>query len=360
MIGMHIAGSNETFSANRDRATTIRSFARGHYFRKGSLRMLRLPFLFLLLLTLPALGAHSADIGTQPDSTAAVYRIQGLGGGLVTDGSAVLIAPGRLLTACHVTRRAKSIRVGREVLQWPAYPAYTDTEHDLCILAVPALSAAKPAAIRPTENLQLGDAVVAAGYPRGAKLGVSQGQIKGLHEHNGARVLQVSAPFDYGQSGGALFDTAGRLIGIIGFKVIAGGNFHFVLPLAWAGDQIPGQAASGFAGPSEDPAFWQRADKALPKFLFAASLEADRNWNALEGVAQDWVAADQANPAAWHCLGRALVKLKRGPAAAEAFARAAELRYPEPAPEPSYNTIRVAYFSEHDPASDASIRWTRQ
>ncbi len=322
--------------------------------------MLRLPFLFLLLLTLPALGAHTAENGTQPDSTAAVYRIQGLGGGLVTDGSAVLIAPGRLLTACHVTRRAKSIRVGREVLQWPAYPAYTDTEHDLCILDVPALSAAKPATIRPTENLQLGDAVVAAGYPRGAKLSVSSGQIKGLHEHNGARVLQVSAPFDYGQSGGALFDTAGRLIGIIGFKVVAGGNFHFVLPVAWAGEQIPGQAASKSAGSSDGPAFWQRADKELPKFLFAASLEADRNWNALEGVAQDWVAADQANPAAWHCLGRALVKLKRGPAAAEAFARAAELQYPEPAPEPSYNTIRVAYFSEPDPTSVASIRRTRQ
>lgn len=322
--------------------------------------MLRLPFLFLLLLTFTTLGAHATDNDPQPESTAAVYRIQGLGGGVVTDGSAVLIAPGRLLTACHVTRRAKSIRVGREVLQWPAYPAYTDTEHDLCILDVPALSAAKPAAIRPTENLQLGDEVIAAGYPRGAKLDVSQGQIKGLHAHDGARVLQVSAPFDYGQSGGALFDTAGRLIGIIGFKVVAGGNFHFVLPLAWAGDQIPDQAASESARSSDGPAFWQRADRELPMFLFAASLEADRNWKALEGVAQDWVAADKTNPAAWHCLGRALARLKRGPAAAQAFARAAELQYPQPVAESAYRAIRVAEASELRSDSDALIRWARQ
>ncbi len=322
--------------------------------------MLRLRLMFLLLLVFPTPGALAADNDTQADLTAAVYRIQSAGAGHVTDGSAVLIAPGRLLTACHVIHRAKSIRVGRESLQWPAYPAFTDIEHDLCILSVPALSSAKPAAIHLTENLQLDDAVVAVGYPRGAKLSVSPGQIKGLHAHDGARVLQVSAPFGYGQSGGALFDEAGRLIGIIGFKAVAGGNFHFVLPLAWAGDQIPGQTASGFAGATDGPAFWQRAGTDLPMFVFAASLEANRDWKALVRFAQDWIAADETNPAAWHCLGRALVQLKRGPAAAEAFARAAELQYPEPAAEPSHGAIRVAEAWEPPSDSDASIRWARR
>ena len=321
--------------------------------------MLRLPIL-LLLLTYTTVGAHAADNDKRADPTDAVYRIQGLGDGLVTDGSAVLIAPGRLLTACHVTRHAKSIRVGQEVLQWPAYPAFSDTEHDLCILYVPALSAAKPVAIRLTDNLQLDDAVVAAGYPRGAKLDISQGRIKGLHVHDGAQVLQVSAPFDYGQSGGALFDIAGRLIGIIGFKLVAGGDFHFVRPLAWVGDQIAGQAASNAATSSDGPAFWQLTEMELPLFLFAASLEADRNWKALEGVAQDWVTADASNPAAWHCLGRTLTRLKRGPAAAQAFARAAELQHPEPVAETVYRTIRVANASRLRPESDAPNRWSRQ
>jgi hypothetical protein len=66
--------------------------------------MLRLPFSLLLLLVFPALTVHAADHGTQPDPAAAVYKIRAVGGGHVADGSAALIAPGRLLTACHVAR----------------------------------------------------------------------------------------------------------------------------------------------------------------------------------------------------------------------------------------------------------------
>lgn len=288
--------------------------------------MLRLPCSLLFLLTFPALGAHATENETQADPVEAVYKIQGLGGGHVTDGSGVLIAPGRLLTACHVTRRAKSIRVGREDLQWPAYPTTTDIEHDLCVLAVPGLSAATPAAIGPTEKLHLGDPVIAAGYPRGGRLSMSHGQIKGLHDHDGASVIQVSASFEHGQSGGGLFDAGGRLIGIIGFKAVAGGNFQYALPLAWIGDAIPGQTSVTTDDKRvHEQAFWDRSHAAKPLFLRAASLEANRDWKALHGVAQEWVTADEYNPASWLCLGRVLTKLKRTQAAALAFGQAAAL-----------------------------------
>ena len=312
--------------------------------------MLRLPFLILILLTFHALGAHAADHGTQADPAAAVYKIRVIGGGHVTDGSAVLIAPGRLLTACHVTRRAESIRVGREDLKWLAHAAMTDIEHDLCVLAVPGLSAATPAVIGPIENLRLGDRVIAAGYPRGGKLAVSHGEIKGLHALDGTSVLQVSATFDHGQSGGGLFDAAGRLIGIIGFKAVAGGNFHYALPLAWAGDAIPGQksAITTHTGVHEK-AFWERPNAQKPLFLRAASLEANRDWKALHGVAQEWVTADEHNPASWLCLGRILTRLKRDEAAAQAFGQAAAL-LPSLAgksdlPSPPVKVAKVAFQS---------------
>jgi serine protease Do len=287
--------------------------------------MLRLLFSLLLLFTFPVLGLHAADQGTQPDPAAAVYKIRGIGGGHVADGSAVLIAPGRLLTACHVTRRAESIRVGREDLKWLAYPVMADIEHDLCVLAVPELSAAIPAAIGPTEKLRLRDPVIAVGYPRGGKLDLSHGTIKGLHAHDGANVIQISAPFDHGESGGGLFDAGGRLIGIIGFKAVAGGNFHYALPLAWAGDAIPGQDASTAVHNLHKQAFWERPNAQKPLFLLAASLEANRDWKALYGVAQEWVTADENNPASWLCLGRALTRLKHDRAAADALGQAAAL-----------------------------------
>ena len=288
--------------------------------------MVRFTFSLLLLVTLPALAGHPADDMKHTDPAAAVYRIQVVGGGQVADGSAVLIAPGRLLTACHVTRRAGSIKVGRDELKWTAYPVATDIEHDLCVLAVPELSAAAPAAIGPTDSLRLSDRVTTAGYRRGGRLDISHGEIKGLHAQDGAFVLQVSAPFDHGESGGGLFDTAGRLIGFIGFKAVAGGDFHYALPLAWAGDEIPGQAsAAPYNTPIHKLAFWERSDREKPLFLLAASLEANRDWKALQGVAQEWVIADANNPASWFCLGRVLTKLKRPQAAALAFGQAATL-----------------------------------
>ena len=63
----------------------------------------------------------------------------------------------------------------------------------------------------------------------------------------------------------------------------------------------------------------------MPLFLRAASLEANRDWKALHGVAQEWVAADDNNPASWLCLGRILTRLEHDQAAAHAFAHAAAL-----------------------------------
>jgi len=311
--------------------------------------MLRLPFLLFLLLTFPALGVHAADNGTQPDPGAAVFRIRGMGGGYVSDGSAVLIARGRLLTACHVIRRAESIRVGREDLKWLAHPAMMDIEHDLCVLAVPELSDATPAEIGPTAQLLVSDPVIAAGYPRGGKLAITYGEIKGLHAYDGASVLQVSTAFDHGQSGGGIFDAAGRLIGIIGFKAVAGGNFHYALPLAWAGDEIPGQVAATPVHHLDEQAFWQRPGAEMPLFLRAASLEADRNWEALQGVAQQWVIADENNPASWLCLGRILTRFKHDLAAGLAFEHAAALLPPPAAesdqPSPPAKVAEVAFRS---------------
>jgi serine protease Do len=278
----------------------------------------------LLLVIFYASAAHAEQAGSI-DPAASVYKVRVKRNSHVADGSAVLVAPGRLLTACHVIRSAQSIRVGREEMQWQAYPATGDIKHDLCILDVPELAAAVPAAIGETERLGLGDAVIAVGYPRGGKRDTTYGQVKGLHALDGADVLQVSTQFDRGTSGGGLFDGSGRLIGIIGFKAMAGGNFNFALPLAWAGDAVPGQRAITADQPQAEQAFWERPNAERPLFLRAASLEANRQWEGLKSVAEEWVATDELNPASWLCLSRTLKKLNYDQAATLAFAHAESL-----------------------------------
>src|SRR5206468_12182712 len=81
-------------------------------------------------------------------------------------GSAVVIAPGTLVTNCHVLRKAHSVSVGHENVSYGATLDAPDPERDLCILKVrnfkaPAVQIGDPAA------LKTGARVYAVGSPRG-------------------------------------------------------------------------------------------------------------------------------------------------------------------------------------------------
>jgi hypothetical protein len=259
-----------------------------------------------------------------PDLATAVYRIQAVDTrGRVSNGSAVLIAPGRLVTTCHVTRTAHSIQISQRDGTWSARPSFVDIGHDLCVLSAPDLAAPAPALIGTPGDLTIGDEVVAVGYRYGCTLAITTGKVKALDWYDGAPVLQVSASFDYGQSGGALFDASGRLVGITAFKAVAGGDFHFALPLGWLPPSaMLGDTVAGGGQDTGEKAFWQRMRDKQPLFLRAASLEAAGKWDALSEVAQEWVRADHANPASWLALGRAFSRLKRQRDADEAYRRA--------------------------------------
>ncbi|HWH46840.1 MAG TPA: serine protease [Burkholderiales bacterium] len=260
------------------------------------------------------------------ESSAAVFKLSARNQtGRVKFGSAVLVAPGRLLTTCHVARDAESIQVHRGATTLTAIPAFMDIEHDLCVLSAPELMEQTPVEVATAGELRVGDEVFAVGYPKGGRLAISKGKLKALHRHGAVRVLQVSAPFGYGQSGGALFDITGRLVGITAFKTLSGGDFHFALAFDdFIDDGIDRQAAVP-ASPGHKMAFWERGPHAQPLFLRAASLEADGEWKALLEVAQQWTASDSTNSASWLALWRALSSLKRDRDADLALLRAEAL-----------------------------------
>src|SRR2546429_5888717 len=51
----------------------------------------------------------------------------------------------------------------------------------------------------------------------------------GLYAYDGAHVIRTTAPFDFGSSGGALFDAAGRLVGLLAFKA-RDENLRYAVP----------------------------------------------------------------------------------------------------------------------------------
>ena len=283
--------------------------------------------LLVVLFGLAAASIEASELASSPgDLGAAVFKLRVLEGmGKLKNGSAVLIAPGKLLTTCHVTRDAEIIYVQRGDARFTAKPAFVNIEHDLCVLSVPDLMESVPAELAMPGDLKIGDEVLAVGYSRGGKLALSKGRLKALHRYGTVRVLQVSAPFDHGQSGGALFDITGRLVGITAFKTLSGGDFHFALAFDGIYDELLTAQATVGDSTGHKTAFWERARHAQPLFLRAASLEADRDWKALLNVAQEWTVSDNANSASWLALWRALSSLKRDRDADLALLRAEAL-----------------------------------
>ena len=141
-------------------------------------------------------------------------------------GSAVVIAPdGYLLTAAHVVERAgggvASFQDGREV---EVEIIGSDPLSDLALLRAQGgeLVAAE---LGDAEGLRVGQLVVAIGNPHGFASSVTAGVVSGLGRslpvggRRGPRrvvenVIQTDAALNPGNSGGALADAEGRVVGI--------------------------------------------------------------------------------------------------------------------------------------------------
>jgi len=135
-------------------------------------------------------------------------------------GSGVVVtAEGHILTNNHVIAGADAIQVmlndGRSA---SAVVIGTDSPTDLAVLKV-QLSDLQPIELGDSDRAQVGDVVLAIGNPLGFNHSVSQGIISalgryGLQLNTYEDYIQTDASIHEGNSGGALIDTNGRLLGI--------------------------------------------------------------------------------------------------------------------------------------------------
>ncbi len=136
-------------------------------------------------------------------------------------GSGVIVSSkGYLLTNNHVVEGMEEIEVlladGKTRLK--AKLVGTDPDTDLAVLKVerenlPAMTFAAPGAVR------VGDVVLAIGNPFGVGQTVTMGIVsglgrRGLNLNTYENFIQTDASINVGNSGGALIDAAGNLIGI--------------------------------------------------------------------------------------------------------------------------------------------------
>lgn len=135
-------------------------------------------------------------------------------------GSGVIIDPkGVVLTNNHVVEGADKVLIeladGR---QFEATDIRTDPRSDLAVLRVKAKEPLPAAVLGDSDNLEIGDWVLAIGNPFELSGTVSAGIISGkgrsLAKGGRAKFLQTDAAINPGNSGGPLVDLKGQVIGI--------------------------------------------------------------------------------------------------------------------------------------------------
>ena len=135
-------------------------------------------------------------------------------------GSGVIISPrGYVLTNHHVVEAADEIEVGlANGKKLRARLVGSDPESDLAVLQIQA-EGLPVITFGDDQGLRLGDIVLAIGNPLGVGQTVTMGIVSGLHRtglgiNTFENFIQTDAAINQGNSGGALIDTAGNLVGI--------------------------------------------------------------------------------------------------------------------------------------------------
>jgi len=202
-------------------------------------RRVRVPEQFPFM-EMPLLG----EVQPQPQD-----RIEhGLGSGVIVS------ADGYILTNDHVIDGAEDIRVElTDNRTLPAKVVGSDAPSDLAVLKIDA-SHLPVLPLGNSDQVRVGDVVLAIGNPLGVGQTVTMGIISakgrqtGISDGSFEDFLQTDAPINQGNSGGALVNTSGELIGI-NSQIISpsGGNIGigFAVPANMAKSVIDQLTKSG-------------------------------------------------------------------------------------------------------------------
>jgi serine protease Do len=279
--------------------------------------MLRRALLLSLLFSGPAPASNTLlrDSALRIRLASVVVKVEVVSAtGRLGLGSGVVVADGKIVTNCHVTRNATSIRVVRGDERYDVAQALSDTARDLCLLHVPKLRL--PAApLAADEALQPGQPLVAVGYTAGVGPSFSGGDALALHTHDGGRVIQSSNSFNSGASGGGLFNAQGQLVGVLTFRLrgaLAQAAHYYSAPVAWVNQLLQSpperyRAVAALAG----QAYWELPRDEQAHFLQATAAHAAQDWPSLLALCEAWTREEPLNPQAWGLLGTAYLRLGR-------------------------------------------------
>lgn len=232
-------------------------------------------------------------------------------------GSGVAIGKDLIVTNHHVVEPATHLQVIQGERKWRPTAIFMDPERDLVQLQV--IEHGLPVAeVGKGKDLRVGQRVYSIGHPMGQDITLGEGLISSLHDVEGGRIVQTSAPISRGSSGGGLFDLNGRLIAITTFTLKDSQNLNFALPAEWA-QVIPERMKKTGNSPVHLPAI------AIDMLVACEKLRAEGRWEELKAKALDWLALNKRSAAAYAFHAEALTSLGQFEQARLSYRAALEL-----------------------------------
>jgi len=169
---------------------------------------------------MPAIVAIRADT---PEGIAA-------GTGFLVDSTGVVV------TNLHViegaTRVAIKLHSGEQYTQIRV--ASFDQDRDLAILRLPGFDL-PTVSLGNSDAVKVGATVYAIGNPLGLEESVTKGIVSSIRvAKSGTKIIQTDSAVSPGNSGGPLINEQGHVVGVVTFKISAGENLNFAVPINYA------------------------------------------------------------------------------------------------------------------------------
>ncbi len=207
--------------------------------------------LLLLVLGAPPGAAEEAGAEFTPEQLVAKYGpavvlIVGRdeAGNVKSLGSGFLVTPdGAIVTNYHVARGAYPATV--KLTNGDIYDDISvidyDSRRDLAILKIKGFNL-PVVELGDSDQVVQGARVVVIGNPFGLENSVSDGLWSGARDTGaGYKLQQMTAPISPGNSGGPVFDTHGRVIGVATLSATQGQNLNFFVPINYARGLVGGK-----------------------------------------------------------------------------------------------------------------------
>lgn len=266
--------------------------------------------LFLLFLFLPgiALAKTPQEVFAIASKSVVVVETLDSKSKVTAIGSGVVVATNELLTNCHVVQDGRSWRITTPSgTKHKAILLARLKKRDLCLMYASKLEA-RPALLGAAFNLDVGAAVYAIGSPEGLELSLSNGVVSQLRGNKNAPLIQTTAPISPGSSGGGLFDSEGRLVGITTFYLEGGQNLNFAMPVEWLAElrepeNLVTDQSQTPASPDAPPHTQPKEREPLPELLKVAETDSYTRYlktstvsRSSIGFAQAWILDDSNSP----------------------------------------------------------------